>query len=96
MDRKKIYRLEGRISKLRKKVGNIYSRELENLACSLGRTRDKRGKEPTYISTELSDARPVSIPNHPGSLNKFTAGNILDQFEQDLVMLKEKVDRGGG
>ena len=95
MNRKKIRRIQKRISKLREKNGNISSRELEKLANSLGRTRYKRGKEPTYVSTELPGARPISIPNHPGALYKHTAGNILDQLEQDLQMLEEKCAREG-
>jgi len=62
--------------------------ELESLAESLGRTRLKRGKHPTWVNRLLPTARPVSIPSHTGDLNRFTARTILDQLEEDLEMLE--------
>ena len=52
-----------------------------------------RGKEPTWISTVLAHARPLSIPSHPGDLNRFTAKAILDQLESDIDALEEIIDR---
>jgi hypothetical protein len=92
MNRKKLRKLKRRLTALRRRVGNIRSRELVGLAQSLGRKRDPRGKEPTYVSEWLRDAKPISIPNHPGSLSRFVAGNILDQFEQDLFQFEEMID----
>ena len=89
MDSKKIKDIKTRLAKLRKKVANIRSRELESLAKSLGRIREERGKHPTWISKDLPNAPPITVPNHPGALNKYTAGNILDQLEQDLFTLEE-------
>lgn len=42
------------------------------------------GKEPTWVSTVIPGAPPVSIPNHPGELNRFTVKGILTQLEADL------------
>jgi len=61
------------------------------LAKSLRRYRHKRGKEPTWVSEVLTDAPPISIPDHPGDLNKYTARSILDQLELDVIAL-EKLD----
>lgn len=86
---KKLAKLRQRINELREKSGNIPPRKLESIAKALGRVRADRGKEPTWISRLLPNSRPISIPNHPGVLNRFTAGNILDQLENDIFMLEE-------
>ena len=92
MNRTKLNRIKKKIDAMRLRPGNIRAQELENLAAALGRERSKRGKEPTYISTLLPNSKPISIPNHPGALNKFVAGNILDSLEQDIFNLEEMQD----
>ncbi|HEY7213801.1 MAG TPA: hypothetical protein VIC28_04185 [Thermoanaerobaculia bacterium] len=84
----KIRKLRSEIEALRNK-GWVKTAELEALARRLGRRRAKRGKEPTWISDELPDRRPVSIPSHPGDVNRFTARSILDQLEGDLDRYEE-------
>lgn len=79
----KIRKLRSEIEALRNKRG-VKSSELESLAQRVGRRRAKRGKEPTWVNEELPERRPVSIPNHPGDLSRFTAKAILDQLEADL------------
>jgi hypothetical protein len=75
---------------LRQRPANIRSLELQSLARALGRVRDtSRGKEPTFVSLLLPASRPLSIPDHPGSLKRFTAGNILDVLEQDIFALED-------
>lgn len=91
MDTRKLRRLKKSLSHLRGRVANIRSDELVKFAQALGRERSKRGKEPTYVSKLLPHSRPISIPNHPGSLAKFTAGNILDAFEQDILAIEESL-----
>lgn len=59
----------------------------------MGRKLFGRGKEPTYVSEILKDKNPLSIPNHPGALSKYTAGSILDQLEADLETLKELLEK---
>jgi len=88
MGRSKIRKLRSEIEALRGR-GGIKSSELESLARRLGRRRAKRGKEPAWVSEELPESRPVSIPNHPGDLNRYTAGTILDQLEADLDRYEE-------
>ena len=93
MNRKKLKKIRNRLDKLRQKVSNIRPRELISLAGCLGRKPFPRGKEPTYVSEMLNDKNPISIPNHPGALSKYTAGNILDQLEEDLERLEELLER---
>lgn len=88
MDLKQIQKLRTQIETLRRR-GGVKSTELEALAQRLGRRRAKRGKEPTWVSEGLPKRRPVSIPGHPGDLNRFTAGGILDQLEADLDVYEE-------
>jgi hypothetical protein len=84
----KIRKLRSEIEALRNR-GWVKTAELEALARRLGRRRAKRGKEPTWISDEFPDRRPVSIPSHPGDVNRFTARSILDQLEGDLDRYEE-------
>jgi hypothetical protein len=76
--------------------GGIRSSELEEFAKALGRTRHRRGKEPTWISESFSDLRPVSIPHHSKDLNKYTAQSILDHLEYDLERLETVTHPGNG
>lgn len=89
MPKRKFRRLRKRLEALRGRLGNIESRELENLARALGRKPANRGKEPTYINELLPQSRPLSIPHHSTTLKKGTAGNILDQLEKDIDDLEE-------
>jgi hypothetical protein len=88
MNKKKIRKLEQKIAQLRRRKSEIKSRELFVLAQALGRERVARGGEPTFVSTLLPHSRPITIPGHR-FVNRFTAGGILDRFEEDLFQLKE-------
>lgn len=94
VDLRKLKKLRGKIAKLRGKPNNVLSRELESIAASLGREKADRGKEPTWVSRLMPGRNPVSIPNHPGALKRFTAGNILDQLEEDIDLLEEHLEGG--
>ena len=90
MNPQQIRKLKKRLAKLRAKRANIRNRELVSFAKFLGRVPFfKRGKEPVYINEILPDRAPISIPNHPGALKKFTVNNILDEFEVDISYLEE-------
>ena len=88
MTRKKLRRLRARLEDL-KKQGGVRTSELERLAAALGRKQHPRGKEPTWVSTLVSDARPLTIPSHSRELNRFTAKGILNQLEGDVDALEE-------
>ena len=91
MDKQKLSRLRKRIQALRSRLGNIRSRELRSLATALGRKRNNRGKEPTFVSELLPQTRPITIPEHPRALKKGTAGSILDRLEEDIDLLEEQL-----
>ena len=90
VDQKRIDKLRRETKALRRK-GGIKGRELRKIAGAVGRSLGKRGKEPTWVSEQFS-TRPLSIPGHPGDLNRNTAGDILNQLEQDLDELQEEMD----
>ncbi|MBF0551070.1 MAG: hypothetical protein HQK60_11095 [Deltaproteobacteria bacterium] len=89
MDKQKLHKITKKLAALRSKPNNIRSIELQRLAKSLGRRLFDRGHEPNYLSDLLPSRRPISIPNHPGPMARFTAENILDQLEQDIFDLEE-------
>lgn len=93
MDRKKLRRIKQTLKNLRSRPNNIRSKELRNFAKQLGRRRFNRGHEPNFLSDLLPKSRPISIPDHPGSMARFTAENILDQLEQDIFELEEMLGR---
>jgi len=64
--------------------GGVSPEEVERLARALGRSREKRGKHPTWTSDVFPSLRPVSIPNHGRDLKRFTKDAILDQLEEDF------------
>lgn len=79
------------LEQYRKSIRNVRSSQLESMAESLGRRRDKRGKEPTYVSDLLPTSRPITIPSHPGTLAFGTARSILDRFEEDIFELEDQL-----
>jgi hypothetical protein len=82
----KLNKLRQRIDLLRRR-GGIKPGELEGLAKALGRRRESRGKEPTWV-TDRADTRPITIPHHTPDLNRFTAQHILDQLEADIDQIE--------
>ena len=86
MDRKKLRVLRQKIEELRRR-GGVSSSEVVSIAEALGRTRFKRGKEPTWIKP---GRRPLSIPNRR-DLAIGTKHNILDVLEEDINDYEEKL-----
>jgi hypothetical protein len=93
MDKKKLGKIRKKTAALRLRSNNIRSIDLIKIAKSLGRKIANRGHEPNYISVFLPRSRPISIPNHPGAMARFTAENILDQLEQDIFYIEESIER---
>lgn len=83
MNRKRLERIKQLHEALRHNKG-IKSKKLQNLARSLGRKLDNRGKEPNWINPNFQDLRPVSIPNHSVDMKRFTAKSVLDSLEEDI------------
>ncbi len=95
MTKSKLRRLKQQLERLRARPANIRSAELKTFARQLGRTlRPQQTGEPPYVSQLLPYSRPISIPDHPGSMNRYTAGNILDSFEADIFALEEQLEKG--
>jgi len=89
MDLRKLDKIKLDIDSFRNR-GGVKSSELESLAKRLGRDRNDRGKEPTWVNRQFPYLRPLSIPHHGSiDLNKFTARGILDQLEEDIKKWEE-------
>jgi hypothetical protein len=87
MDRRKLDRLRAELEGMRgvpQKPGDV-----ANLAERLGRRREDRGKEPTWVSD--FDIPNLSIPMHSGDLKKGTQKSILIQLEDDLIAWEERL-----
>jgi hypothetical protein len=91
MTGKMLERLRARVVDLRR-AKDVKSREVVRLAKAVGRKLDNRGKEPTYVHSELTNRRPLSIPNHP-TLAIGTKNNILDDLDGDLDAHEERIDK---
>lgn len=85
------------LGEMRKSPQGRKAGELITIAKQLGREKDPRGKEPTYvreINPELSP--PLSIPNHSGEMNPWTAKSIIDALLDDVgeweLYLEEQED----
>lgn len=91
VNKRKLQKIKKKLQNLRLGPNNIRSGELVSLAKSLERKLFDRGKEPTYVSVLLPKSRPISIPNHPGTMAKGTALNILDQLERDIFEIEESI-----
>jgi len=95
INKRKLARLRGEIEALRAGKHNIRPDDLVQLAKSLGRKLDKRGKHPTYVSELMPTRNPISIPGHP-TIKAGTALNILDELEADIDGLSAMLDEPEG
>ena len=100
MNRNKLRALSRRIEEYRRSQPK--AKDLEALAKALGRKVANRGKEPTFVSTEFPNLRPLSIPSHKcRDLATGTKNSILIQMEDDVIAWddrlseQERQNRGG-
>ncbi|SBT11133.1 hypothetical protein PROAA_900011 [Candidatus Propionivibrio aalborgensis] len=78
-------KIKRQLKEMEKSPQNRNYRDLVSLAKQLGRTEDKRGKEPTY--SRIRDpalSPPLSIPKHSGDLKTGTARSIIDALLSDI------------
>ncbi|WP_174999077.1 hypothetical protein [Rugamonas aquatica] len=62
------------------------SAEFDGLARALGRQRDNRGKEPTYMRRHDPElARPLSIPAHGVDVKVGVAASIIQALLDDVA-----------
>lgn len=101
MDARKLDRIKREIRKLRRQRVVTYS-DLASLAASLKRVKlagaQTRGKEPAFVSTVFSYARPISIPYHGKNkgMATGTVKNILNDLEGDVLRFEEQIRKEAG
>ncbi|WP_180730361.1 hypothetical protein [Paraburkholderia sp. PGU19] len=81
----KLEKLRQQLREMRKHATGRRAPELEALARQVGRVKDNRGKEPTWVrekDPELSP--PLSIPHHSQDMKAGTVRSIIDQLLDDL------------
>src|SRR5690348_15689986 len=89
----KLDKLQREIDELRAAKHNIRPNDLVSLATKLGRRLDpKRGKHPMYVSDLLPNRPALSIPGH-STIKSYTAMQIVDDLEVDLLMLVELIQQ---
>jgi hypothetical protein len=70
--------------------------EFEGLARALGRERESRGKEPTWLrGANPRLARPLSIPVHSASVKAGTARSVIRALLDDVAEWERYLDGGG-
>jgi len=52
-------------------------------------------KHPTWVQYSIWWHQTISIPEHPGTLPRYTAGNILDQLGGDISRFAAKLNGEG-
>lgn len=85
MNERKLKKLREQLELLRQSPTGLKARDFVSIAGKVGRVRDSRGKEPTYVRKENPAlSPPLSIPNHAKELKKGTAISIIDALLSDL------------
>lgn len=81
---KQVKKLRQDLQQLRKAPYGRKAKELENFAKAVGRSKSKRGKEPTWIREDNPELTPpLSIPNHAADMKVGTFLSIVDQLISD-------------
>jgi hypothetical protein len=96
MTDEKLRKIQRELATLRRKA--VTHRDVVSVATKLGRKRLKgaavRGKEPTFVSTVFSQARPISIPDHGNSnLSPTVQKNVINDLEEDVWRFQEELRR---
>lgn len=87
---------------MRKSPQGKKARDLVSIALRVGRVRDNRGKEPTYVrEVDPSLSPPLSIPDHGArDLKTGTTRNIIDALLDDVseweIFLNQAQGEGDG
>lgn len=85
MNKKTLTRLRRELKQARANFAPMDSNVLEGYASAVGRLKENRGKEPTWVRKhEPHLSPPLSIPNHSKDVKAGTARSILDQLLADL------------
>jgi hypothetical protein len=94
---KALKKIKRQLKEMEKHPFNRKPDDFISIAKQLGRTKDNRGKEPTYTrERDPSLSPPLSIPNHPGDVKPGTARSIIDALLSDVddweIYLSESED----
>lgn len=85
MTPKSLQKIKQTLQEMYKSPQNRKSKDLMSIAIKLGRVKDNRGKEPTYVrSHNPALSPPLSIPNHSRELKAGTARSIIEALLNDI------------
>lgn len=85
MDLKRLRKIERELEEMRKSPQNRRPDDFISIAKQLGRSKEKRGKEPTYTrERDPSLSPPLSIPSHAKDIKVGTALSIIDALLSDV------------
>lgn len=85
MNKASLKRLKTELKQLRLNFAPVDSNVLERYANAVGRQKENRGKEPTWVRKfEPHLSPPLSIPNHSKDVKPGTSRSIIDQLLADL------------
>jgi hypothetical protein len=90
MNENKLNDIQAEIRSLKVRAGNFSEREVVGIAEKLGLRRAKRGSEPTYVSDDFPDKRPVRIPSHR-VLKRGTALAVLSDLKDYVFYWRERL-----
>jgi hypothetical protein len=82
MSPKSLQKIKKKLQEMYKSPQNRKSSDLISIASQLGRVKDNRGKEPTYVrSHNPALSPPLSIPNHSREIKPGTTSSLSDLKE---------------
>jgi hypothetical protein len=85
MNVKSLRKIKSQLQGMRKSPQGRSAGDFESIAKQLGRYKDPRGKEPTYVRTrDPALSPPLSIPKHSGDMRIGTAISIIDALLSDV------------
>ncbi|HUW54564.1 MAG TPA: hypothetical protein VMV99_14230 [Rhodanobacter sp.] len=85
MTPRKLKKIRADLEQIQESPNGIRYKVLVSLAEKLGRTRSKRGKEPTYVREDAPElSPPLSIPKHPGDMKRGTVLSIVEALLSDV------------
>ncbi len=94
MKKDTLKRLRRELKQLRFNFAPMDSNVLEKYASAVGRQKDNRGKEPTWVrKVDPHLSPPLSIPNHSKDIKAGTARSIIDQLLADIDEWEQFIDQ---
>ncbi len=94
MKKDTLKRLKRELRQLRSNFAPMDSNVLEGYASAVGRQKENRGKEPTWVrKMDPHLSPPLSIPNHSRDIKAGTARSIIDQLLADIDEWEQFIDQ---